>query len=385
LKFHTFNFIDLFAAPGGLSLGFQLAGFRSLCGLDYDKQGIETYSTHFQDSISLNTDIRNLSPKEFLEFTGIDTNSIDLVIGSPPCQGFSRVGRVKIASLSREGKWDLNNHDSQFIDDPRNMLYLIYLNYVKEIEPKYFVMENVLGIRSYQKGVFLPKIKDDFKSIGYENVEYDILNSADFGVPQNRKRVIFIGNRLDIPVSFPEPIEKYVNNPINVLEAIGDLPEPSTDKSKEFTNYSKDTFHEYQDTMRNGATVIRNHIARNHKERDFRTFASMRPGDKWKDLSQELKDLYGYRDDIFHDKFRRLYEDKPSWTITAHLYKDGYAFIHPTQNRSITVREAARLQSFPDTFVFSGSMTAQFKQVGNAVPPLLAKHIATEIKDNLMN
>jgi len=320
-----------------------------------------------------------------LDSTGIDTNSIDLVIGSPPCQGFSRVGRVKIASLSREGKWDLNNHDSQFIDDPRNMLYLIYLNYVKEIEPKYFVMENVLGIRSYQKGVFLPKIKDDFKSIGYENVEYDILNSADFGVPQNRKRVIFIGNRLDIPVSFPEPIEKYVNNPINVLEAIGDLPEPSTDKSKEFTNYSKDTFHEYQDTMRNGATVIRNHIARNHKERDFRTFASMRPGDKWKDLSQELKDLYGYRDDIFHDKFRRLYEDKPSWTITAHLYKDGYAFIHPTQNRSITVREAARLQSFPDTFVFSGSMTAQFKQVGNAVPPLLAKHIATEIKDNLMN
>jgi len=378
------SFIDLFAAPGGLSLGFEFGGFRSMGAIDFDEHGIETYSYNFPHSKALKGDLRNLSPDAFLRESQISKNYVDLVIGSPPCQGLSVIGRVKISSLIRNGIWELKNHNSRFIDDPRNLLYLKFLEYIREIKPKYFVMENVWGIKSYMDGEFLDEMKENFRQIGYDQVSELTLDAVDFGVPQSRKRVFIVGNRLGIPTSFAATIEESVDKPVSVWEAIGDLPPIGSSTGKDFLNYTEKASNKYQEWCRNGSQFVRNHITRKHSERDALTFQSMKPGERWQNLKQEIKDLYGYRDDIFRDKFRKLPIDSPSWTITAHLSKDGYAFIHPVENRTITVREAARLQSFPDTFVFLGPRTSQFKQVGNSVPPLLARSLALRIRESLV-
>jgi DNA (cytosine-5)-methyltransferase 1 len=234
----------------------------------------------------------------------------------------------------------------------------------------------------------MEEIKHEFEMIeeleiaGY-TVDYRSLDAADFGVPQHRKRVFFIGNRLGLPNPFPKAQDhgSREKRHIPVWNAIGDLPILRAGGGSEEMEYNRHTFDRYQDWAREGSSRVLNHVARPHKPRDLETFRQMRPGSKWKDLPKKYRDLYGYRDDIFSDKFKRLWKKKkPSWTITAHLSKDGYVYIHPTQSRTITVREAARLQSFPDRFVFKGSRTSQFRQVGNAVPPLMAEAVALGIK-----
>jgi DNA (cytosine-5)-methyltransferase 1 len=240
-------------------------------------------------------------------------------------------------------------------------------------------------LASYRDGLHLKEIMDDFENVGYK-VDYKLLDAADYGVPQHRKRIFFIGNRISMTNPFPESVFKGCCTeiePITVWKAIGDLPRVKAGKGSEVMEYNRPTFHPYQDLARNGSRCVFNHVARPHTERDLQTFRSMKPGSKWKDLQKQYRDLYGYREDIFTDKFKRLRKEKPSWTVTAHLSKDGYVYIHPTQSRTITVREAARLQSFPDTFIFKGPRSSQFKQVGNAVPPLMAKAIALGIRRSL--
>lgn len=380
-----FCFVDIFAAPGGLSLGFKMAGFNVLAAVDVDSYGLETYCYNFPEVKVLCRDVKTLNGQELLVSIGLSKGEIDVMGGGPPCQGFSTVGRVKIASLVRSGAWELQNGNPRLIDDPRNLLYKEFIRLVRDCAPKFFVMENVKGMTSYRNGKLMEEIRKDFEMAGY-NVDYKLLDAANFGVPQHRKRVFFIGNRLGLRNPFPEAQQTSSNqrNFISVWDAIGDLPTLRAGNGQEIMNYNKGSFHPYQDWARTGSSYVYNHVARPHTLRDIKTFKQMRPGSKWGDLPHEYRKLYGYRDDIFHDKFKRLWKrEKPAWTITAHLCKDGYVYIHPTQSRTITVREAARLQSFPDWFIFKGSRTSQFKQVGNAVPPLLAKTVALSIKKAL--
>lgn len=390
------NLIDILAAPGGLSLGFNMAGFRLLAAVDNDENGVKTLSHNFSDSLVFSEDIRELDGGWLLDKVSMSRGDVDVLAGSPPCQGFSTVGRVKIASLIKKGIWKLENGNPRLIDDPRNLLYKEFIRIVEEIEPKFFVMENVQGMRSYRNGDLISEISNEFKDIGY-TTDYRVLNAAEYGVPQQRKRIFFIGNCLGIPNPFPEKTHSVnatrdecssdclvLKNAVTVWEAIGDLPPLKTGEGEEATDYNCPTSNNYQAWSRKGSSKVFNHVARSHRQRDLETFDSMEPGDKWKNLDRKYKNLYGYRDDIFHDKFKRLWKDKPSWTVTAHLCKDGYVYIHPTQPRTITVREAARLQSFPDGFRFMGARTHQSKQVGNAVPPLLAKAVANALRETLI-
>lgn len=397
------TFIDLFAAPGGLSLGFEMAGFRSLAAVDIDSKGMQTYSSNFPDSEIIIADVRKLESKTLMDRAGISRGDVDVITGGPPCQGFSITGRVKIASLAKEGRWNLKNHHPKFIDDPRNVLYREFVRIVRDLQPVAFVMENVPGMMSYKDGKIVKEIIEDFRKIGYRT-EARILNAVQFGVPQIRKRIFFVGIRMDEgdSILWPQPTHKEPANtrislddfdsgdrlkpPVTVWEAIGDLPDPVLGRPRLADvklEYDKDPFSDYQKWARKGSEGVHNHIARRHSERDVKVFSIMKEGQWWRDLPADIKKLYGYRDDIFHDKMKRLRKDRPSWTVVAHLHKDGYMYIHPTQPRTITVREAARLQSFPDTFIFRGFRTDQFKQVGNAVPPLLAKAVAMAVKEML--
>jgi DNA (cytosine-5)-methyltransferase 1 len=400
-----FTLIDLFAAPGGMSLGFEMAGFKSIAAVDIDERGMMTYSQNFPEAEPIVADVRRLTSSELMRRTGISRGDVDVIIGGPPCQGFSTIGRVKIASLVRKGIWDLKNSHPRFIDDPRNVLYREFVRFVKDLNPAFFVMENVPGMISYRNGEIVREIVEDFEKIGYRT-EARVLNAVWFGVPQMRKRIFFIGTCLpDVEIRWPQPthsephnirmtleclmnIEGELKTPITVWEAIGDLPDPVLGRPRLADHpipYDRPPFCEYQTLMREwgGGALdgkVHNHVARQHNERDVMVFSMMREGMWWRDLSPDVKKLYGYRDDIFHDKIKRLRKDSPSWTIVAHLYKDGYMYVHPTQPRTITVREAARLQSFPDRFIFRGSRTDQFKQVGNVVPPLLARAVANELR-----
>jgi DNA (cytosine-5)-methyltransferase 1 len=406
-----FTVIDLFAAPGGLSLGFEMAGFEVLAGVDVDPAGMETYSHNFPGSRAILRDIRQLESRELMRLAGVSEGQVDVIIGGPPCQGFSTIGRVKIASLVKTGVWNhLTNSHPRFIDDPRNILYKEFMRIVRDLKPQFVVMENVPGMMSYRNGEIVREILEDFEAIGYR-AQAKVLNAADYGVPQIRKRIIFVATRIEkAPIRFPRPthgetgaksllkylIEEDPENSgsatlrpyVTVWEAIGDLPDPVPGRhglADAPLPYDKPPLSDYQKFVRewNGGPpdgMVHNHVARQHSERDVKTFQVLKEGQWWRDLPAEIKKLYGYRDDIFHDKMKKLVRNAPSWTITAHLYKDGYMYVHPVQPRTITVREAARLQSFPDKFIFRGSRTEQFKQVGNAVPPLMARAIAIEIK-----
>ncbi len=398
----VYTFIDFFGAPGGLSLGFEMVGFKGIGALDIFKAGMETYTFNFPESKVIVEDIKKISVNDFKKELGITSYEIDVVIGGPPCQGFSTIGRVKIASLARNGTWKLNNHHPRFIDDPRNELYKEFIRMVNGLKPQIIVMENVPGMMSYRNGEIVSEIIEDFDSIGY-TAQARILNAVEYGVPQVRKRIFFIAVRKDlkIPILWPKPTHTYFNSmlstgflfeekklkpAVTVWEAIGDLPSPVPGKPKLADvplGYDKEAFTEYQKWARQDSKEVHNHITRQHNERDIKVFSLMKEGDKWKDLPDEIRKSYGYRDDIFNDKFKKLKRNEPSWTVVAHLYKDGYMYIHPVEPRTITVREAARLQSFLDTFIFKGSRTDQFQQVGNAVPPLLAKAVALSVKKML--
>ena len=395
------TFIDLFGVPGGMSLGFKLAGMRPMGALDIFEPGIETYRKNFpevpKENIVCADAGRNGIVKKFQKQTSFKPGNVDVIIGGPPCQGFSTVGRVKIASLVKNGQRSGRSKNARFIDDKRNHLYKSFVKFVETFRPKAVIMENVVGMVSYKDGAVIGQIKEDLRRAGYENVEYRILNAADYGVPQSRRRVFFAATRENTKITWPEKTH-FPNNGtgrsasrsnlkahVTIGDAIGDLPylpipEKNLKKEDSELKYRHEPKCEYQVWARGGLKTVRNNITRWHRQKDIEVFENMPPGSKWSDLSYSDRKKIGYSNDSFNDKWKRLSLDRPSWTVTSHLSKDGYMYIHPVQNRTVSVREAARLQSFPDWFVFSGSRGAQFRQIGNAVPPLLAMSIAKHLK-----
>ena len=395
------RFIDLFGAPGGMSFGMKMAGLQPVAVLDNFEEGLKTYGRNFPEVPEQNIVNADASEKDIVKIfqrqTGLRPDDVDVIVGGPPCQGFSTVGRVLISKLIKKGMRKGRKAEPRFIQDKRNNLYKTFVKFVKYYRPKSIVMENVPGMLSYRDGWAVRQIMEDFGNAGYPNISYKILNAADYGAPQIRKRIFFIATRKNKIKSILPPPTHFANSGLDrkqldanscdyvtVMEAIGDLPHLSIpEKAKKIKEaimeYKTDPTCYFQTWARKNSGKVDNNITRWHRDMDKEIFAKMKPGEKWKDLSARDRKRIGYNDDSFNDKWKRLPRNKPSHTIVAHLQKDGYMFIHPTQDRTISVREAARLQSFPDSFVFCGGRGSQFRQVGNAVPPLLARAVGKTV------
>ena len=349
----SYTMIDLFSGVGGLSLGFEMAGFKAVLANEYDASIAESYVKNRPHVKMIVNDITQLPIQEtFSEYSG----KIDLIVGGPPCQGFSQKGQRKS------------------INDERNFLFRYYYEVVALVKPKYFVMENVPNLLTTEDGYFKKEIESLFESIGYKIVA-DVLNASDFGVPQNRKRAVIIGRLGDYPLSMPKPKTKKVT----IWEAISDLAYLESGEGSEVQEYRYAPQSEYQRVLRDGSILLHNHVATKHSELALERLRLIPPN-----KGREVLPPEHLTKSIYSGTWSRMLKDDISVTITTRFDTPSSGrFTHPFLNRAITVREAARIQSFPDTFVFHGNKTSQMKQVGNAVPPLLAKAIAEVILEDI--
>jgi|TARA_B100000315_G_C14560331_1_gene580219 DNA (cytosine-5)-methyltransferase 1 len=382
-------FIDLFSGAGGLSLGFEKAGFKCAAAIDNMEAAINTHKHNFSHSLSICKDIRNLDPSEI---SNKFDNEIDLIVGGPPCPTFSTIGHAKIRSLDRD-----------LYEDDRTKLFIDFLKYVEFFQPEFFVMENVPNFMTKYGGSVFLKALDLIKNIkgSYEvSSPVQILNAAQYGVPQIRKRMFLVGHKSQYEFNYPQvshyvlksqkqdelfETQKNLTEAVTLYEAISDLPEITDDWRIDEVEYSKNTeLSDFQKLMRiNNNGTVRNNRCRMSNDRAKRLFQHMEEGTKYMDLPKEIRSILPFREDIFHDRLKRLVNSRPAWTVIAHIGMDGYMYIHPTENRTLSVREAARIQSFPDDFIFCGNMQDSYVQVGNAVPPLLAEKLGLEIMRSL--
>lgn len=402
------NFIDLFSGAGGLSEGFIKAGFNPIAHVEIDENACKTLETrlvyhklkeegkldiyydYLQSNIPRLDFLKKYGNKELLHsvlnigiggenndivFRKIDelagNREIDLVVGGPPCQAYSLVGRAR----DKDG----------MKNDPRNHLYKEYAKFLKNYNPKVFVFENVMGLVTADKGKYFKNMRAYFKRIGYE-LDYTIQNSADFGVLQNRKRIILIGWQKNSDFSYPE-FEKQNKN-WKVSDLLKDLKKLKPGEQNHLTKYKADSS-EYlrKFELRNGVDFVTQHLARPHNHRDLAIYKiaiskwlKNQERLKYPDLPEKLKTHKNQKS--FLDRYKVVDPNGYSHTMVAHIAKDGHHYIYPDtkQVRSLSVREAARIQSFSDDFFFEGGRSAAFKQIGNAVPPLMALKIAEGIR-----
>jgi DNA (cytosine-5)-methyltransferase 1 len=326
------HYIDLFSGAGGMSLGFDQAGFNNLFSVDIEKSFCETYKVNFPKHQLIQNDISKISNEELKSLS--KNYNVDVVIGGPPCQGFSIAGNI----------------GRKFIEDSRNQLFREFARVVEIVEPKYFVMENVARLFTHNKGQTKKEIIDLFEKMNY-TVDCKIVNTADFGIPQVRKRVLFIGNRISKTVKFPSVKE---GKKLSIKEAIDNLPKLNSGEKSQ----------------------IPNHVSMNHSEQMLKKMSYVSDGGNRNEIPLEIRPKSG---DV--RKYIKYKSSEPSVCVTGDMRK----IFHYSQNRALTVRELATLQTFPLDFVFKGSTISQQQQVGNSVPPVLAKEIALTIKKMIKN
>jgi DNA (cytosine-5)-methyltransferase 1 len=362
--------VDLFAGCGGFSQGFKCAGFESILAVEIDAWASETFAANHSETKIITQSIREVS------VAGLGLSEIDGVIGGPPCQGFSLSG----------------NRDTK---DPRNSLFMEFVRFVGELQPKFFVMENVLGLLSMktrEHRAVAEIISEEFSKTGYR-LMHIVLNAADFGVPQSRQRVFFIGLRSDLPfnVFLLNPLNgNAAKRPVSLWDAISDLPALNAGEGGEVQHYQTAAKNAYQKKMRAASKAVQNHVAMRHTARIVERFKQITYGQSVKDVSYEHSqrkrgDAAQVSGKVFSQNNMRPYPDRPCPTVAASFQSN---FIHPYLHRNFTAREGARIQSFPDHYIFKGKRTtmswekhlSQYQQIGNAVPPLLAEAIATTIK-----
>lgn len=384
-----YTFVDLFAGAGGFGLGFQMSGrFSPLCSVEKDLWAIETLRANNQHTI-IHADITKISTKVSIKRQFVEAP--DIIIGGPPCQGFSIAGKGDPS-------------------DPRNALFHYFVKWVKALLPKVFVMENVTGLlmrKNAEGKKVIDIIKEAFTAAGY-TCQVWMLNAADYGVPQMRQRIFIVGNRMGKEVPLPKPTcsmngEQNLPPYITVWEALSDLPQIAAREGREYLEYDTDATNDYQRLCRIGSNGVHNHVAMQHTKRLVTRFQKILDGDSISSLPDELKVRKRngngeLSDSLYSSNYRHLNPNAVSFTIPASFYS---TFIHPFIPRNITAREAARLQSFPDNYIFKGKRTqisskllkklgkenenhlSQYNQIGNAVPPLLAKNIAESIANYL--
>lgn len=455
---------DLFAGCGGMSLGFHRAGMKSVGAIEIDKDARESHKLNFGHNSELpyfsHDDVTKVAPKDALNSSDDDAkeHSVDILVGGPPCQAFSRLGRAAL--------WRLAGEDHAHRNDERATMYQYYLGYVAELKPIAFVMENVREMAKFSGQNIAETVAQEAEKLGY-NVRYTIINAVWFGVPQLRERLILIGihKSLDVLPEFPAiqheykipvgyttsrsgqgrievlpPYEHYVDHfdkaavlfpPVTAQMAFADLPpiihhldgkkgKGNKRNVDDLLAYCTPPMNPFQNAMRSWPEFESNgtfngHVIR-YTPRDYETFRRMPHGgmypealetaemifkeriiiaeenlgaaitegsEKWLEIRKNT--VPPYKDNRYPNKFRKMWPDHPSRTVPAHIGKDSYSHIHfdSEQARGISLREAARLQSFPDGFKFAGSMNSQLKQIGNAVPPLLAFHIARTLRATL--
>jgi len=419
------KYIDLFAGAGGLSEGFMRAGFQAIAHIEMNPEAANTlktrlaywylcksgnlksYYSYLRDIITRD-ELYSLIPEDILStvlnytmnknnlkdlFKLIDnrlqtqeeSNHIDLIVGGPPCQAYSLAGRAKQLrheELARKNGDPIN-------DDERKYLYVLYCHFLRHYKPDMFVFENVPGLLSVDNGRHWEAIQEMLCSVGY-NIEHKELNARNFGVPQDRKRIFIIGWRQHTRYHYPEfqPIEAYWT----VSDILADL--PPVQAGEESNNYSQIIKKQYvAEHLRTNDDVLTWHIARPHTAQDRKIYKlairewldnGKRRRLRYQDIPEHLRTHKNQT--IFSDRFKVVAPDIPyCHTMLAHISKDGHYFIHPdiNQARSLTVREAARIQTFPDSYFFEGSRTSAFTQIGNAVPPLMAQRIAEAIMEQL--
>ncbi|MCM0608818.1 MAG: DNA cytosine methyltransferase [Ideonella sp. WA131b] len=387
------TFVDLFAGCGGFSLGLEWAGLRCLAAIDYNDSAIETFRrNHLNVPVALIKDLTKFAPKELDAALG--SARVDVIVGGPPCQGFSRARQV-----------GGSNHGERLVYDPRRELYREFLKYVAYYQPKVFVMENVPGMRSAAGGAFFTAVQVDSRELGYRVIPYEV-QAWRFGVPQKRIRQLIIGTRRELPLFIPDryirethvdpgdPVSRGKQSAVTLGEAIGDLPEITSGDERFIRTYDVAAREEhvkrygrrylYDVLKAHRAKKLLGHTSRPHSDRDLRDFRRLREGETSRAaLARGVEMEFPYDREHFKDRYTRQHRDQLCSTIVAHLKKDGLMFIHPTQARSLTPREAARIQSFPDTFEFPQERTRAYSEIGNAVPPLVGKAVGLAVADYL--
>ncbi len=326
-----YTYIDLFSGAGGMSLGFNNAGFKNLLAIEFNKDFAKTYKKNFPEHNLIVDDIKNVTEKQIYDI--IKNEKVDVIIGGPPCQGFSIAGNI----------------GRNFIDDDRNRLFKEFVRFVKIIKPKMFVLENVAAMERHNKGKTIKEIISSFKEIGYD-IKYKVLNAVNYEVPQERRRIFIVGTLGNNDFEYPKESKKIMT----VEKAIGDLPKLNS----------------------GGTSNIPNHIAMRHSSQMLEKMSYVKDGGNRNDIPENLRPKSGDS-----RKYIRYNSKKPSFCVTGDMRK----VFHYNQNRALTCRELARLQTFPDTFVFLGNAGKVQQQIGNAVPVLLANKIALQVKEVLDN
>lgn len=365
--------VDLFSGAGGLSHGLEQAGFRSVLAVDFDKNAAASYQKNHPDTRVICGDVAAVSPEDVID--ACDGRELDLLTGGPSCQGYSTHGKRKE-------------------DDPRNFLFEHFIRLVGEVRPKWVLMENVTGLLAFRGGHFKNLITESFASVGYD-VTSTVLVAADYGVPQLRRRIFFLGTRTETPISFPEPthaasvdlFSSGVSPYVTVEEAIGDLPLMRGELKRENWDYASEPMSDFQRYARrfserltlhqaNGVSAQARQVVKYIKEgQGLRSV----PPDKLPDRFKKMRTISdgSLRKDCT-TLYHRLARNRPAYTITCYFRNVASGpFLHPLEDRSLSYREAARLMSFPDDYQFVG--TGIPRQIGNAVPPLLAKAIGEHI------
>ena len=377
------NVVDLFSGPGGLSRGFEDAKnhnfkFKTVVANDINEYAGETYKeNHKGTEFILGSISEEETKKKIISAVKKSTgkSTVDLVIGGPPCKGFS-----------------LANKMTRDMSNPMNHLMFHYLEMVKRLNPAAFVMENVPGIIAMEKGNVIKGLIEKFKELGYKNTDYMFLNAADYGAPQFRKRAFIVGSKSKIPIEIPKQThgsaEDLKKDPsllphVTLIDAIDDLPTIRTGSITSRSNEYLEKSNPFQMQMRKKSSNVKDHVITKNSPLVIERIKTVPPGGNWEDIPRKLMQVDGKYKGIEHAHsmiYKRLLKNEPAITITN--FRKGM-IIHPTQNRLFSVREAARIQTFPDDYFFCGPRTSQYTQVGNAVPPLLAHKIAQIVYERL--
>jgi len=360
--------LDIFSGCGGMSWGLEKNGFQTIGAIDNWQIALDTFKHNHPDALTINGDISQMDPSTVMAELGLEEGELDCLVGGPPCQGFSK--NVRAAS--------------RFLDDPRNQLFRDYVRFVKAFMPKVIVMENVAEIYNAYEGTVRTEIIELLEGLGYE-VEVKVLFAPEYGVPQRRRRCFFFASRTGHKPVMPEPqfakedsetvfgtLPKYRS----AWSAISDLPILQNGEGTDGMNYMAEPENEFQAQMRKDSSLLFNHISNKLRDTQFARVSSLKAGEDIRHLPPELRPKSGYS-----GAYGRLDYEGVAPTITRWVFHIGSGrYSHPRENRALTMREAARLQSFSDDFVFLGSRNDQAGQIGNAVPPLLMAAFADNIK-----